>query len=298
MKHLINIIAITFGFVFLSCNPKMEVPSYLYIENVDVITTYEQEGTASFKTPDIWVTVNGTGIGAYQLPALVPVLANENTEIFLEAGIKLNGRTEWRPKYPLFTLHKETVHLEKGKIDTISAVFRYLDYVKFALMENFESAGLKFHSVNGGAELKKTQDTSLLFHYRNEPNNFSGIIELPAADSIYFFEIQTTSPLQLNAKSADMCFVELNFCFDYNVEIGIYCHFPASSSMKTLQIPIANIIGRENNTEWNKIYINLTDEMADVKVSSMTHFDIYMKCGIPKNKKAKFLFDNIKVVHI
>jgi hypothetical protein len=32
--------------------------------------------------------------------------------------------------------------------------------------------------------------------------------------------------------------------------------------------------------------------------TNMTHFDIYMKCGIPKNKKAKFLFDNIKVVHL
>jgi hypothetical protein len=90
--------------------------------------------------------------------------------------------------------------------------------------------------------------------------------------------------------------VELNFCFDANVEIGMYCHYP-NSSIKTEQIPIANIIGRENNTEWNKIYVNLADEMAVATNKNMTHFDIYMKCGIPKGEKAKFLFDNIKIVH-
>jgi len=280
----------------------VEIPAYIYIENVDFITenpneNNENEGTASFKIPDVWVTVNGKGIGAYQLPALVPVIANGNTNLIFEAGIKLNGRSEWRPKHPLFTLHKETINLVKGKIDTVSPVFRYQDIVKFARKEDFEDAGLKFYSVNGGAELKKTQDEALLFRYRNEPNNFSGIIELPASDSIYFFEIQTTTPLQFNSISAKDCMVELNFRFDANVEIGMYCHFPPSSSKRTQQIPIANIIGDTNNTEWNKIYINLADEMNVYTTQGMTHFDIYMKCGIPRGEKAKFLFDNIKIVY-
>jgi len=295
MKKVKNSILIGLGVVLLSCDPNVDIPAYVYVENVDFITDSEQ-GTASFKIPDVWVTVNGKGVGAYQLPALVPVIANGSTELIFEGGIRLNGQSEWRPKHPLFTLHKETLNLVKGKIDTVFPVFRYLDIVQFPLKEDFESAGLSFHSVNGGAELKKTQDASLLFRYRNEPNNFSGIIELPFADSIYFFELQTITPLYLTSNSAKDCLMELNFCFDANVEVGIYCHY-ANSSIKTRQIPIANIIGAPNNTEWNKIYINFTDEMIDATAKSMTHFDIYMKCGIHKNSTAKFLFDNIKVVH-
>jgi hypothetical protein len=30
---------------------------------------------------------------------------------------------------------------------------------------------------------------------------------------------------------------------------------------------------------------------------NMSSFDLYMKCGIANNKTARFLFDNIKVVH-
>jgi len=302
MNQIKNSILISLGFLLLSCNSRVEIPAYIYIDTVDFITKNpnengENEGTASFKIPDVGVTVNGKDIGTYQLPALIPVIANGNTNLVFEATIRLNGRSEWRPKHPLFTLHKETINLVKGKIDTVYPVFQYLDIAKFPLKEDFEDAGLKFYSVNNGAELKKTQDEALLFRYKNEPNNFSGIIELPASDSIYFFEIQTVSPLQLNSNLVKDCLMELNFCFDANVEIGIYCHFPAILSKKTQQIPIANMIGDSNNTEWNKIYINFTDEMNMYTNQGMTHFDIYMKCGIPRGKKAKFLFDNIKVVY-
>jgi hypothetical protein len=187
MKQIKNTVLICFGFLLFSCKSHVEIPAYVYVESVDFIPADEQ-GTSSFKIPDVWVTVNGTGIGAYQLPALVPVIAEGSTDLIFEAGIKLNGRTEWRPKPSIFTYHKETVHLVKGKIDTISPVF-YYNSVKFALKENFESGGMSFHSVNGGAKLKPTADASLLFHYKNEPNNYSGIIQLPDSNNVYFFEI-------------------------------------------------------------------------------------------------------------
>ena len=296
MKQIKNSILIGLGFLLLSCSSKMETPCYIYIEEVDFITAYGEQGTASFKIPDIWVTVNGKNIGAYQLPALVPVITEGYTELIFEAGIKLNGQSEWRPKHPLLTLHKETINFIKGKIDTIYPVFRYQELVKIPLIENFEDAGLKFAGINGGAELEKTQDASLLFHYRSEPNNFSGIINLPASDSIYFFEIKTISPLYLTSNSATDCLMEMNFCFDANVEIGMYCYYP-NASIQIEQIPMTNIVGKPNNTEWNKIYFNLTTEMRDATTKGMTHFDIYMKCGIHKDSTARFLFDNIKVVH-
>ena len=154
---------------------------------------------------------------------------------------------------------------------------------------------MNFFSIDGSAELDKTDDPSLVFHHKNEPNNFSGIIELPYLDSIYFFEIKSKK-LDLNSTTAMDCLVELNCCFDRNVEIGMYCYF-SNSSIKTQQISIANIVGKPNNTEWNKIYINLERERLDVLSKGLTYFEVYMKCGIPRDTTARFLFDNIKVVH-
>ena len=298
IKNIIRLNSlISLALLLFTCSPQVDTPVYIYIEDADFTATNEQ-GTSSFKIPDVWVTVNGKGIGTYQLPALVPIIANGNTELLFEAGIKLNGKSDWRPKHPLFTLHKEVLNLTKGKIDTIYPLFRYQDIVKFPPegFEDFENAGLKFFPVEGSAKLDKTNDPALIFHYRNEPNNFSGIITLPYADSICFFEIKTAK-LELNSNTAVDCCVELNYCFDENVEIGMYCYYSPNSSTRTQQIPIANVVGTENNTEWNKIYINLADEMAVATTSGMTHFEVYMKCGIPKEKTAKFLFDNIKIVH-
>jgi len=280
-----------------SCDPKMETPAYIYIENVDFyVTDFSTQGTASFKIPDVWVTVNGIGIGAYQLPALVPIIASGNTDLTIEAGFKMNGQSDLRPKHPLFTSYKKTVNLAKGKIDTIFPVFTYLSSVEFPFKEDFSSAGLNFYPVDSSAKLEKTSDPQLLFRYRDEPNNFSGIITLPYNDTIYFFEIKSTK-LELNANKAMDCIAELNFCFDANVEIGMCCYFPPSSSTRTQQLSIANLVGKPNNTEWNKIYVNLTEDMRNATLKGMTHFDIYMKCGIHKDSTARFLFDNIKVVY-
>ncbi len=296
IKLIKNSILLSLAFFLLACNSNVETPSYVYIESVDFAAGDEQ-GTSSSKIPDVWVTANGTSLGTYQLPALVPVLASGKTELIFEAGIKLNGLSVQRPKYPLYTLYKETVTLVKGRVDTISPSFSYQTSVKFSFIEDFESAGLKFYSIPGSAELKKTQDSSLIFHYRNEPNNFSGIIELPDADTIHYFDIRTTSPIYLNSNSVSECFVEINYCFTQNVEIGLYC-YSSSSSVTTKQVPIANIVGTQDNLTWNKVYINLTDEMADATINmGMTHFNIYMKSGISRGNTARFLFDNIKVVY-
>lgn len=290
------VLATSLLFLF-SCNPEVEIPAYLYVEKADFIAAnFEQEGTSSSKITNIRVRVNGQTIGSFSLPALVPVIANGNTDIAIDAGIKLNGLSQQRPEYPFYTPYETRINLTKGKIDTIVSVFNYVDYIKFALKEDFESAGLKFSSVSESKVLEKTQESSLLFHYPNEPNNFSGIIQLPFQDTINFFEIKTTDPIYLDATSTTVCFVEMNYRFEENVEIGIYA-YSSSSAYSNRQYSICNIIGTPDS-EWGKIYINLTDVMLDATVNmTMSHFDIYLKCGISSNKTARFLFDNIKVIY-
>ncbi|MDR2408736.1 MAG: hypothetical protein LBE13_11580 [Bacteroidales bacterium] len=298
--RLITSIVLTASLFFLfSCNPKVEIPAYIYVEKIDFTATdFEKEGTSSYKIASIEVTVNGKNIGTYALPALLPVIASGNTDISIAAGIKLNGLALQRPVYPLYTTHKETINLTKGKIDTISPLFHYDKSITFDIIEDFESAGLKFSPVEGSATLNKTQDNSLLFHYPNEKNEFSGIIQLPYEDTVYHFEIKTTAPIYLTANSVKVaCFVELNYCFSENVEIGIYAHSSSSSSLISRQYSICYIMGT-SNLEWGKIYVNLTDIINSATVDmTMTHFDIYMKCGVSKNKTGRFLFDNIKVIH-
>lgn len=78
------------------------MPSYLYIEKIGLNTQYEQ-GTASHKITDAWVYVDETLIGAFELPATIPILTEGLKKITIRPGIKLNGISNTRAIYPYFT---------------------------------------------------------------------------------------------------------------------------------------------------------------------------------------------------
>ena len=294
-KPITLIILGIFGFVFFSCSPEMEIPSYIYIEDVQ-FSSKDEQGTASCKIPCVFITVNGTDIGCYQLPALIPVIASGKTKIQVSAGIKLNGLSQQQVVYPFYTIYDEMVNLTKERVDTLYPSFTYNDMTKFAWIENFEQASLKFFSTVG-ASLEKTNDSALMFHYPGETNNYSGIINVSSTDSLNYFEIKSNA-INFNSNTAQDCFIELNYSFTEDVEVGIYCH-SNDPNYRSMKVDIVNVKGNKN-LEWNKIYVNLTDEMRKATQPTnvkMDYFEVYMKSGVPKGESGRFLFDNIKLVY-
>ena len=81
-KSLRFSVLLLFSFVivslFLSCQ-KFEgdqtVPAYIRIDAISIKTNYEEEGAPSSNITDAWVYINEEAIGAYELPAVFPVLA-------------------------------------------------------------------------------------------------------------------------------------------------------------------------------------------------------------------------------
>ena len=282
------------GLVFTSCNPQMEIPAYIYIEDVQFRVQEEQQGTSSSKIPSVFIIVDGKDIGCYQLPALIPVVANGQTKIQVQAGIKLNGITAQQVGNPFYTIYEEMVMLARKEIDTIRPTFSYASNVKFEWIEDFENAGLLFESISG-ANLGKTNDSSLMFHYGSEPNNFSGIIDIASTDSAKYFEVKSIV-INQNANVIMDCFVEINYRLSHNVEVGLYCH-SKDPNYRSRKIGIIEMPGRKD-AEWNKVYINLTDELRSATTDwRMDYFEIYMKGGVPQGESGRFLFDNIKLVY-
>ena len=80
-----------FACLLAACNRDMQVPAYLYVDRTLLTTNYAEQGTASANISDVWVTVDGTNRGVYELPALFPLLASGTTKVQLQAGIKKNG---------------------------------------------------------------------------------------------------------------------------------------------------------------------------------------------------------------
>ena len=293
---LIALLYIIITPVFFSCNSDIDIPSYIYIEDVSFsISDRETKGTASHNVPFVFVTVDGTNIGCYQLPALVPVIASGQTNIRIGSGIKLNGLSAQRVEYPFYTSSNQSVTLTKEKTDTLRPSATYIDAAKFHFIDNFEEQTV-FSSVEG-APLNIGNDDDLRFKYPGEYNGKYGIITISPEDSLPYFEIKSPTITSLPID----CFIELNYWFTEDVEVGIYC-YTSNSQYKSKKIGIANI--RASDTEkgesWKKIYINLIDEINNESGSSginMDSFAFYFIGSASNGKNARFLFDNIKLIY-
>jgi hypothetical protein len=289
-------IFITIALLFFSCNSDIDIPSYIYIEDVNFsISDKETQGTASHSVPFVFVTADGTDIGCYQLPALIPVIASGQTNIRIGSGIKLNGLSAQRVEYPFYTVSNHSATLTKEKVDTIRPSSTYINAAQFHFIDNFEEQTV-FSSVEG-ASLHIGNDDDLRFKYPNEYNGKYGIITISPEDSLPYFEIKSPTITNLPID----CFVELNYWFTEDVEVGIYC-YTSSSQYKSKKIGIANI--RASDTKegetWKKIYINLIDEINNESGSGgidMDSFAVYFIGSASSGENARFLFDNIKLIY-
>jgi hypothetical protein len=298
---------------FWGCNPQMEVPSYIWIDSVDFqVSDPTIQGTASHKITDVRVIANGQSLGFYQLPARIPILESGSVKLNIHAGIMEGGVPQKRREYPFYTPYIVTADLKKGEIDTLRPSFRYTDGehgAQFINIEDFESAGMLYAAYDISSPLNRTSDNAFLFHFPREINNYSGLVELPyyndsLKEKVYFFEIRTINPITLNASTLNTCLMELNFRITHHVEVGLIAH-SALSSIADRQIPLANLTGYDDisntspsNNVWKKVYINFTEQILTYSVNyQMKSFDVYIRATVKEDQKARFLFDNIKMVY-
>ena len=285
-----------------SCNPKMEIPSYIWIDSVDFqVLEPALQGTASHKISDVKIVANGQSLGFYQLPARIPILEHGNTRLSINAGIMINGIPQLKAEYPFYTPYILNVDLKKGEIDTILPHFTYTDNTEFYHIENFESAGMQYAAYGTSAPLNKTNDKTLIFHQNKEDNKYSGIVELPYTNdsaTVYHFEFRTIKPVELNSSKIYDCLLEIDFRITHNVEIGMIVH-SALPNTADRQVALANLWGHDNinaaDNVWRKVYVNFTQSIGEA--NQMKNFDVYIRATISSNEKARFLFDNIKLIY-
>jgi hypothetical protein len=273
-----------------SCDKKNDtdlIPSYLYIEKIGLNSTYDQ-GTASHNITDAWVYVNETLIGAFELPATVPILLDGEQKITIRPGIKINGIANTRAIYPFYSDMVKTIKLVKDStVNFNDAVTYYKSNVDFAWLENFDFSGITLDTTSKSTVgIGKIDNPELIFQLPGEENNNSAYINMVADSAI--FEATSTQSFDL-PNDGSAIFFELNFKTNHNLVVGI---FYTSSGIR-VQRPLLIL----NKTDiWNKIYVNLTVPMYDTPDAS----NIQIFLGAQKEDgsgEAKIYLDNLKLVH-
>ncbi|MEO6037751.1 MAG: hypothetical protein ABIQ93_05000, partial [Saprospiraceae bacterium] len=111
-------------FVLLSgCKDQPEtIPAYLEIKPFVV----DADGGAGWqKITEVYLYVNREYLGAYSLPATVPVLAEGESLIYAYPGVKKNGIVATPDIYPFLLRYEATLPLTGGKTTTIQPLTSY-----------------------------------------------------------------------------------------------------------------------------------------------------------------------------
>src|SRR5580658_3222807 len=144
-----------------SCNvidPDTSVPAYLSVDSV-AYTNGPSQGYPTSNITNVFPFYNNNPFGAYNVPALFPILAQGKTLIQLSPGIEDNGLQETRVIYPFYTTDTMTINLQQGKISSFIPHFTYRSNVKFAFTAYFQGSN-PFHTFDGSDTIMVYAPTS------------------------------------------------------------------------------------------------------------------------------------------
>lgn len=263
-------------------NPEEEIPSYIHIDSISLVTNSALQGSNSNKITDAWIYIDDQLIGAFELPVTFPVLVEGRHQIKVRAGIKMNGIAATRIRYPFYGFYLQDIDLSREKITKVDPVVNYSSVATFTWMENFENPGISIStSINSDTTFQKTQLSSEVFEGTTA-------MAVYLDESHPFFECISSSGYDL-PKAGDDVFLEMNYKSNNPFSIGIYAHKP--SGTKQTEALIIN-----PSDSWNKIYISLTSVVSGEP--DATGYSIYL--GMVKESSVAnptLLIDNIKLVN-
>ena len=128
-------------------NNEQSIPSYIEVEQF-VLSTNSAEGTNSHNIVDAWIFVDDQLMGVFELPARVPTLRTGVQNIKIFPGIKNNGQSDNRVRYPFYTYYDSSIDLVPDSTVIINPEIGYISDIDI-WEENFANV----HSTNANNEV-------------------------------------------------------------------------------------------------------------------------------------------------
>jgi len=271
-------------------DPPDPAPAWLRIAPFSLSTDSRSQGSASSNITEAWVQVNGIFLGAYSLPAIVPILETGKQEIIVSPGIKDNGIASTPEIYPFYQEIKIQGNLMPGITLPINPRITYQPNARFPLLEGFENDGHTFQVLLKGNESNRIRI--------NRTNAFeglgSGLIELSSQSPET--EIATTAKYSGLTEKGAFVYLEMDYQSEVPVVFGVI-----ATNKATGQSAVRWLRGFNPGNTWKKIYFNFSAELAG---SVPEDYQVILRAAIPKNTdgtlsrtNARILLDNIKLVH-
>lgn len=254
-------------------DPKEKVPTYVHIDSF------------RFETSDLhdiryaWVYYNNNPIGAFDLPATVPVMASGTGEIKVLPGVPINGRGERPVAYPFYKGYNYTLNEAPGQIVNLSPSTRYFDSTRFQVISEFEAGITKFARAAGTTTIISTSDPALVFQGTGTGAVFLNTATDSTVDS-------TRNAFKVGFSAA---FIEFDYKSSVNAVFGMK---GVLSGLLTTDVEY--IAGVLPNKSWSKFYLNITSFVNKYQGGD---YYLFIKTNVPSGQaNGQLLIDNIKLV--
>jgi len=260
-----------------------EIPAYLSIDSIYLTTNFSSQGTNSQNITDSWIYVDDVLIGAFQMPARVPVLYNGIHTVTIFPGIKKNGIASTRVSYQYYQPIVTKIRLTPDsttKLKVLKTV--YQNSASFVWLENFEGIAFSLDTTKrSSAYIQKTPaDSPLTF---KDEGSHSGMVVLDSTHD--FFEAQTHDEYPIPAAPV---YLEMNFNINTILTLGVVVY----GTTNLYQVPIINL--NPTNNTWKKIYVDLTTSLNSYSgFSYRIYLGTFKAEGVAQNL---LLFDNFKIL--
>ena len=242
---------------------------------------------ASSQITDAWVFVDDENIGAFELPAMIPVLETGDHSLKVFPGVFKNGIAATRGVYPFYEeyLNDTTFFLVPDSVFTVNPTVNYRDNSTYAWIEDFEDISISINDENQ-AELDRVLNSD------NVPFSESGMgqIILTEADSLY---IGTTPSFALPTGQREI-FIEIDYSTDVELTVGIIAVDPGGVEEFPFLILVPTQEAGETDV-WNKMYIDLTNIVSDRP--HVIGYQFYLAAAHQEATEEIILMDNIKLIH-
>lgn len=273
---------------FWACSDEPEkIPSYLELKPFTVNAT----GGADWqKITEGWLYVNTEFLGAYTLPATVPVLAEGNANILLYPGIKENGINATPNIYDFLAPHAQTLQMTEGSQHTLQPVTSYKTDIFFpwaldrTTFDGLSSIVLENRDTDDATSFQVTADGG----FSGKSVKLAVTIDHPSMDI-------ATEKVVLPSTPDRQIWLEMHYRNDMPFTLFLLGETDGSTT-------VANPVFQFNNSpEWNKIYFNLTTLATQNPVSAHR---LFFRVELPKNAAGQFsqtsgtvYIDNLRLVH-
>ncbi|MFT5824221.1 MAG: hypothetical protein ACI8ZM_005487 [Crocinitomix sp.] len=283
-----NLLFITlFSSFLIGCKQDDITPSWLAIDSFTLTTNLETQGANSHGISDAWIFMDGRSLGVFELPCKIPVLDEGEHNFIIFAGIKNNGISSTRIRYPFYNSFETLGTLALNDTLHLSPTTTYKSGTTFSFNEDFEDPGIGF--VKG-----PTSDTSIVFIEDEEIVKYGakcGAIFLTNPDSV--FAGSTMSSMVL-PKAADV-FMELDYKNNNSLAMGVIARFSDGSVSEHTPLIIMNA-QPDGEEVWKKIYIDLKEDVS-FEVGATSYEVYFLAVKDSELDEARIYIDNVKVVH-